>query len=442
MDRRSFLRSTAVAGTGLAFSSAVLSAAGSGDSSDINVALLGAGAQGEVLLNACLKLGAESGLRFRAVCDVWEDLNLARIVKLLGRYGHEANSYIDYRAMLEQEKQLDAVLIATPDFCHAEQAEACLKAGLHVYCEAPMSNTIDGARRMVQAARESGKLLQIGQQRRSNPRYQHCQSQLLRTAGLLGRLTAVNGQWHHPARGDRGWSRRRALDEATLAKYGYASMHQFKNWMWYEGLGSGPVVDLGVHQIDVINWFLGGVPKTITARGGTYYYDPKTHQWYDTVMAILEYETSDGLVSVSYETLCTNGYGGHVEIFMGDQGTLELSESASRGGVYRDPEAPDWRKWVRLGLLDEPGEEVKAPAGSASIDVAETKPPAKYDIPVAVDVPYHQPHLQNFFAATRGQAQLNCPAEAAYASTVTALKINEAVAARRTLELTPETLRT
>lgn len=441
MNRRRFLHSTAVAGAGLALSSSVLGAANSGSPGDINVAVIGAGVQGEMLLNTCLKMGSDSGIRFRAVCDLWEDLNLTRCVKLLGRYGHEANSYVDYRAMLEQEKQLDAVLIATPDFCHAEQAEACLQAGLHVYCETPMSNTIDGARRMVQAVRESGKLLQIGQQRRSNPRYRHCQSQLLKTAGLLGRLTAVNGRWHHPARSDRGWSRRRALDKATLAKYGYASMHQFKNWMWYRGLGSGPVVDLGVHQIDVINWFLGGAPKTITARGGTYYYDPKTHQWYDTVMAILEYETSDGTVSVSYETLCTNGYGGHVEVFMGDQGTLELSESANRSGVYRDPEAPDWRKWVRLGLLNEPGEEAKAPAGSASIDVAETKPPAKYDIPVVLEVPYHQPHLANFFAAVRGQEELNCSAEMAYPGTITALKINEAVAKKQTLELTPETFR-
>jgi predicted dehydrogenase len=441
MNRRRFLHSTAVAGAGLALSSSVLGAASDDNPGDINVALLGAGAQGEVLLNACLKMGTDSGIRFRAVCDVWEDLNLKRSVKLLGRYGHEVNGYADYRAMLDEEKQLDAVVIATPDFCHAEQAVACLKAGRHVYCEAPMSNTAEGARQIVQAARDRGKLLQIGQQRRSNRRYQHCQAKLLQTAGLLGRLTAVNGQWHHPARSDRGWSRRRALDEATLARHGYASMHQFKNWMWYPGLGAGPVVDFGVHQIDVINWFLGTPPKTITARGGTHYYDQETHAWYDTVMAILEYETTEGVVCASYETLCTNGYGGHVEIFMGDQGTLELSESAGRGGVYRDPEAPDWNNWVRLEFLNKPGAEAKPQATSASIDVAETKPPAKYEIPVALEVPYHQPHLANFFQAVRGQEELNCPAEIAYPGTITALKINEAVASKQTLELTPETFR-
>lgn len=437
MNRRGFLRSTAASGAGWMLSSvSALAAADSRD--DVNVALIGAGAQGEVLLNACLKTGSDLGIRFKAVCDIWEDLNLKRAVGLLNRYGHEVNGYVDCREMLDREKDLDAVLIATPDFCHAEQTAACLEAGRHVYCEAPMSNTVEGARRMVQAARQSGKLLQIGQQRRSNPRYRHGKTQLLEMADLLGRLTAVNAYWRHPARADRGWSKRWALDEATLGRYGYASMHQFKNWMWYKGLGSGPAVDFGVHQIDVIDWFLGGPPTTITARGGTQYYDPKTHEWPDTAMAILEYETDKGIVAVSYETLCTNGYGGHVEIFMGDQGTLELSESAGRGGVYRDPEAPDWRKWVRLGLLSEPGSEDRPQSGSASIDVQETTPPAKYEIPVAVEVPYHQPHLANFFDAIRGRAQLNCSAEIAYSGNVTALKINEAVELKQTLEFEPD----
>ena len=68
--------------------------------------------------------------------------------------------------MLDKEKELDAVLIATPDFWHERHAIDCLKAGKHVYCEKEMSNTLEGARSMVAAARETGKLLQIGHQRR------------------------------------------------------------------------------------------------------------------------------------------------------------------------------------------------------------------------------------------------------------------------------------
>jgi predicted dehydrogenase len=214
-------------------------------------------------------------------------------------------------------------------------------------------------------------------------------------------------------------------------------MHQFKNWMWYKGLGGGPVVDYGAHQIDVLNWFLGANPKSVTARGGTNYYDPKTHEWHDTVMAILEYETSDGPVSASYRTITTNGYRGNFEVFMGDEGTLELSESPGSGGVYRDPQAPDWDKWVRLGLLGGQAMTQKKP-DEGVIRVQQTQPPVSYEIPVKFDKPNHQPHLQNFFEAIRGRAELSCPAEAAYATNVAALKINEAIAANRTLDFAPE----
>jgi predicted dehydrogenase len=162
MDRRSFLQSTVTTGAGLMLSRAGLAQTAAGGGAQISVALLGAGMQGETLLNAVVKMGPDAGVRFTAVCDIWEDLSLKRVVGLLGRFGHEANGYVDYREMLAAEKQLDAVLIATPDFCHAPQTAACLDAGLHVYCEAPMSNTAEGAKEMAAAARRSGKLLQIG----------------------------------------------------------------------------------------------------------------------------------------------------------------------------------------------------------------------------------------------------------------------------------------
>ena len=132
----------------------------------INVALLGAGAQGQVLTDSMLRI---PGLRFRAVCDIWEEYNQKRVVNTFRKFKHEVNAYEDYREMLDKEKELDAVIIATPDFWHAQHAVDCLKAGKHVYCEKEMSNTLEGARSMVLAQRETGKLLQIGHQRRSNP---------------------------------------------------------------------------------------------------------------------------------------------------------------------------------------------------------------------------------------------------------------------------------
>ena len=180
---------------------------------------------------------------------------------------------------------------------------------------------------MVLAARETGKLLQIGHQRRSNPRYLHCYEKLLQEAKLLGRIVTAQGQWNRSVKPDTGWPQRYAIPDDRLKKYGFKSMQQFRNWRWYKGLGGGPIVDLGSHQIDIFNWFLGAPPSHVIASGGTDYYDPATHEWYDTVMAIYEYQTAAGKARAYYKTQTTNGSQGYFETFMGDQGTLVISES-------------------------------------------------------------------------------------------------------------------
>ncbi len=257
-----------------------------GNLPELNVALIGAGAQGSVLLDAMLKI---PNIRLRAVCDIWTDYSLKRTINLLSKYKFEANGYEDYREMLEKEKGLDAVVIATPDFWHSRQTVDCLRAGLHVYCEKEMSNTLEGARHMVLAARETGKLLQIGHQRRSHPRYLHCYEKLLK-ANMIGRIVTINGQWNRSVQQDLGWPNRYLISQDRLEKYGFKSMQQFRNWRWCKGLGGGPIVDLGSHQIDIYNWFLDAKPKAVMASGGIDYYSKESHEWYDTVMAIYEYE--------------------------------------------------------------------------------------------------------------------------------------------------------
>ncbi len=434
IDRREFLRSTAALGAGVVLAPKSFGQAAGSGPDDINVALLGAGAQGQVLLNACLKM---RGVRFKAVCDIWTAYNQKRVSRLLKKYRHEHNTYLDYQEMLDKEKDLDAVLIATPDFWHAEHTVACLKAGLHVYCEKEMSNTLEGARKMAQAAKETGKLLQIGHQRRSNPRYVHCYDKLIKEAKILGRITTINGQWNRAARPDLGSPKKYAIDQVTLEKYGFKSMHQFRNWRWYKGLGGGPIVDLGSHQIDIYNWFLEANPKSVMASGGTDYYDKQTHEWYDNVMAIYEYKTSQGTIRAFYQTITTNSSQGYFETFMGDEGTLIISESAGRGAVYREASAPEWDKWVKAGYVNEPAKKEEKPESGAVLDVRETMAPPAYELPVKMEKLYHQPHLENFFDAIRGRAKLNCPAEIGYETAVTVLKVNEAVEADRKLDFKP-----
>ena len=217
-------------------------------------------------------------------------------------------------------------------------------------------------------------------------------------------------------------------------------MHQFRNWRWYKGLGGGPIVDLGSHQIDIYTWFLGANPSQVMASGGQLYYDSKTHEWYDTVMAVYDYDTPAGPVKAYYQTQTTNGSQGYFENFMGDQGTLLISESETYGAkLYRDPNAPAWDTWVQKGYVTAPKvQEMKEKTEGAVLDVRESVSPDEHKVPVVLGDPYHQPHLQNFFDAVRGKAKLNCPAEIGYESAVSVLKVNEAIEAKSPLSFKPE----
>jgi predicted dehydrogenase len=460
INRRKFLHSAAAAGAGLAISGTAFAQTPPKKTDDINVAILGAGTQGQTLMHDSLKI---PGIRFKAVCDIWEKYSLKRVSGILSDYHQPSNTYVDYREMLDKEKDLDAVIIATPDFVHAEHTVACLKAGLHVYCEKEMSNTIEGARQMVNAAKETGKLLQIGHQRRSNPRYRFCHAAILGDAKLLGKIAAVNGQWNRSPqlREGRGNPDKYPIDQKILNKYGYESMQQFREWRWYKKLGGGPIVDLGSHQIDIFSWFLGANPKSVMASGQHNYYDNKTHEWYDTVMALYEYETDTGSVTAFYQTVSSSGAGGYFETFMGDEGSIVISESYSRCEMYpnMNPQ-PNWDKWIKQGYLykqcdkelkcikeaieqciETSGcEQMKEKKTEAVIDLRESPKPPKYELPILMEKKYHQPHIENFFEAIRtgGKTTLNCPAEVGYETAVAVLKVNEAVEAGRKLEFKPD----
>ena len=302
--RRDFIKNSLVAGGGILIAPHLAKAHSA--NGELNVAIVGLGIQGRVLLDAMLNI---PGIRYRAVCDIWE-YSRTYGQRKLKREGYEVNAYENIDDMLEKEKDLDAAIIATPDLWHARHTNACLKAGLHVYCEKMMARTAEEARSMVVTARETGKLLQIGHQRRSNPRYQHAYNNLIKKAKIPGRITNINGQWNRAVTADARWPRKFEIDQATLQRYGYENMHQFRNWRWFKSLSGGPISDLGAHQIDIFNWFLDAYPKSVFASGGADYYP--TREWYDNVMVIYEYDTSYGPVRAFYQTLTTTSAGGGV----------------------------------------------------------------------------------------------------------------------------------
>ena len=125
LTRRDFLSTSAKLGAFIAAAPYIARGADTvGKADQLNVALIGCGEQGSVLLNAALKI---PDIRFKAICDVWP-YRRTYGERLLKKFGHDAKPYEDYRELLKDNPDLDAVIIATPDFKHAEHTVAALKA--------------------------------------------------------------------------------------------------------------------------------------------------------------------------------------------------------------------------------------------------------------------------------------------------------------------------
>ncbi|MHC4186501.1 MAG: Gfo/Idh/MocA family protein, partial [Planctomycetota bacterium] len=334
IDRRKFLQSTATFGAGMVLNPAVFSQAVTSKADDINVALIGLGQQCSRLVDDAIlktKMYIKEGLRFKAVCDIWPYQLERRAGILRKAYKFDVNAYENYEEMLAKEKDLDAVIIATPDWLHAPMTIACLKAGLHV---------------------------------RSNPRYQAAEK-LIREHKLVGRLLNINAQWNRSVDGHKvplPVNKKIWVDESVLNRYAYGSMNELVNWRWYEKFGGGPLGDLGSHQIDIFNWFLGNVkPKSVMASAANDYYN---YEHNENVMAIYDYETEQGSVRAFYQVLnttCWGTYGQYYETFMGDIGSLLISEYATdknNGWVFLEDYAKAdqqvlkrWNHCIRTNLV-------------------------------------------------------------------------------------------
>jgi predicted dehydrogenase len=341
--------------------------------------------------------------------------------------------------LLEKEKDLHAVIVATPDWMHAEHAIASMEAGHHVYCEKEMSNSLEKARQMVLTSRKTGKLLQIGHQRRSNPRYLHAINNVVHGNRVLGRICQANAQWNRAKTEDLDWPKKYELPAEKLAKYGYDSMYHLRNWRWFRKYGGGPIVDLGSHQIDIFAWVFKGNPKSVIASGGMDYY--KNHEWYDNVMAVFEYDTPEGNARAFYQVLTTSSYGQYYEAFMGEDGTLQISEMDKKTVVGKETHVGDggWDKWVKAGVLRQvEKKEVAPPPEGAVVDSRESPGLEPWDMPIELLKPYHQYHLENFFNAVLHGTPLNCPPEIGYESAVAVLTVNKAVEAGKTIHFKPE----
>jgi predicted dehydrogenase len=329
IGRRQFLASAAGAAVALTAASygKVL-----GANERIQLGVIGTGGRGRNLMKSFLKVGTD--VEFAAVCDVYET-NLG-----LGAQeaGGKARQTGDYRKLLD-EKDVQAVVIATPDHWHHDQLVASLKAGKDVYLEKPMSLNVEQGAAMVKAVRGTNRVVQIGMQRRSAPAVLECK-QLL-DDGALGAVSLVRAHWYWnmpPLARDRALKGKLDWEsfcgpagKQQLSREGYENV-AFLNWRYFWPFSGGNMTDQGTHLMDVIQWFgnAGKPPRSAVCQGQVQRLQPSETP--DVFSAVFEYPTFLATWTLAY----TNSYQDSWQIvFQGDKATLELDRTGYR--VYPDP---------------------------------------------------------------------------------------------------------
>ncbi len=225
---------------------------------------IGTGDRGQYLLSNMAKLENNDLV---AVCDVYAPHREAA----KGHYGPTAREFSDHRALLDV-KDIDAVIIATPDHWHVPITIDAVRAGKDVYCEKPVTHRPAEGDPLIAAVRESRRVVQTGTQQRSWEHFMHAKE--LVANGTLGQVTLIHTYWYqnHIANQTAGpeidlskldW--KRFLGTATDRPF---DADQYAHWRWYWDFGSGAMTDLFVHWVDVAHWYMGeDMPTRATATG-------------------------------------------------------------------------------------------------------------------------------------------------------------------------------
>ncbi|MEM0932489.1 MAG: Gfo/Idh/MocA family oxidoreductase [Bacteroidota bacterium] len=429
-NRRNFIKNSALFGTGLVLGTPFNITANPLKVGDkVNIAVVGCGGRGRgVIFNNIPKIPSANLV---AVCDIVESRREQAKNEFNSMYGAKVKAYENFHKMLEKEN-LDAVALITPDFWHMPHAVDAMEAGLHVYCEKAMSNSLTDARKMAESMKKTGKLLQIGRQRRSNDRYRFTKKVLLDREKMFGRLTHAIGQWNRSQIWTQPPNKQDKIDINKVKQYGFETVDQIYNWRNYKKLGGGVVSDLGSHQIDIFNWFFDAYPHTVYATGNNSYFN---FEQADTMATILEYDTPKGPAIGIYENISNSRAIGVYERFIGDHGAFIISEGKDNK-IYRESrvDSKAWEKYINAGYITNLADMQKYKAKeSGDSGIKETAPQVSYDINEMKDMgkiynlAAHTAHFYNFVESVREEEQLNYDAITSYKSEVCIYKIHDAI---------------
>lgn len=288
----------------------------------VRLGLIGAGGRGQGVMGTFQKTGQ---VDVTAVCDVFAERVDEAQSKAPG-----AKGFGDHRKLLEL-KEVDAVLIATPDHWHADTAIDALNAGKDVYVEKPLTLTIEEGPRIVKAARVNNRICQVGMQQRSGQIYLQAREEYFKTK-KLGKITLARTWWHGNGAHLMKAPPRMATQPSNLdwarylgrVKWREYDSQQYWNFRAYLEYGGGQITDLFTHWIDVVHMFMDeDNPVAAVASGGVYHYkDGRTAP--DTICALLEYPS--GWTATFEATLAPGITGAAVEM-CGTEGKLWITRS-------------------------------------------------------------------------------------------------------------------
>lgn len=293
-----------------------------GANDTVQLGLIGSGERGRHVMGQFL---LTNQVNVGAVCDIYsENIDKAR------QKATNAKNFADHRRLLEV-KELDAVLIATPDHWHFTTACDALRAGKDVYVEKPLTLKIEEGPEIVKVARMNDRVCQVGMQQRSGVHYIRAKKEYIDT-GKLGKISLIRTWWH-----GNGYHLRKAPESLATRpsnldwgrflgplKWRDWDPQQYWNWRAYLDFGGGQVTDLFTHWIDVVHMFMGqDTPVSAVASGGVYTYkDGRTAP--DTINVLLEYP---GDYTATFEATLAPGIRGAGIEFCGTKGKLYIDRS-------------------------------------------------------------------------------------------------------------------
>ncbi len=410
--RRNFLR--AIAGVpAVAALGAAAMAKGPVRGGKVRVGFIGVGGQGRALLTRA----DHNFVEVKAIADIRPD-SLAAADDILKKKGQPpATHYVEFKEMLEKE-DIEAIITAPPLWAHAEIVTACLNAGKHVLCEKMMAKTRDGYTAMMDAAKKNNRILEIGYQRNYNPVYRSAYEGVMKT-GQLGDIYQVRLSWAR----NGNWRRNQPIPSPAYdaSKWGYPTWDHLMNWRLYWRYSEGLFAELGSHQVNSANWFLGKVPEKVQAMGGVYRFKDG-REVPDHVFATFQYP---GGVTGTFSSGESNAFDERYEAFFGTKGTLiirneneallfdEGVSEARPTGVEVAPKGP--------GALLETSETKPQQAGGAAQQRAQTGAPAAQAISPSTY------EINAFASAIRSGTPLNCGPEKASHSASWTIAANEAL---------------